>query len=71
MVRVSPGEVALLVESWNSHQQIGTAVRVLRDDGSVLKTKTRSEAWMVGSMPVVQVEGIAGGYSLFRVAVDR
>jgi len=70
MVRMSEAEVALMVESWNAHQRPGTAVRVLLDDGSFRKTKTRSEAWLVGPMPVVQVEGIGGGYSLLRVAVD-
>jgi len=69
-VRMSNTEVALMVDSWNAHQRVGTAVRVLLDDGSFWKTKTRSEAWMVGLMPVVRVEGIGGGYSLLRVAVD-
>ena len=69
-MRMSNTEVALMVDSWNAHQRVGTAVRVLLDDGSFWKTKTRSEAWMVGLMPVVQVEGIGGGYSLLRVAVD-
>jgi len=70
MPRIADREVALLVESWNAHQRLGTAVRVLLDDGTYRKTKTRSEAWVVGSMPVVQVEGIGGGFSLFRVAPD-
>ena len=69
-MRMSNTEVALMVDSWNAHQRVGTAVRVLLDDGSFWKTKTRSEAWMVGLMPVVRVEGIGGGYSLLRVAVD-
>lgn len=70
MVRMSEGEVKLLFDSWNAHHRIGTAVRVLLDDGSFRKSKTVSEAWFVGAMPVVKVEGIAGGYSLLRVAVD-
>jgi hypothetical protein len=67
---ISEAEVKLLVDSWNAHYGFGTAVRVLLDDGTFRKTKTRSNAWMVGPMPVIQVEGIAGGYRLFRVAVD-
>ena len=64
-------EVLLLVDSWNAHWVIGTSVRVLLDDGSFRKTKTRSEAWIVaGKHPLVSVEGIGGGYSLFRVAPD-
>jgi len=70
MVRISVAEVALMVASWNAHQRVGVAVRVLRDDGTFRKTRTASEAWMVGPMPVVKVEGIAGGFSLFRVAPD-
>ena len=70
MVRMSEAEVALMVASWNAHHKAGTAVRVLLDDGSFRKTKTRSEAWLLGPMPVVHVEGIGGGYSLLRVAVD-
>jgi len=70
MVRMSEAEVTLMVDSWNAHQAVGTEVRVLLDDGSFRKTKTRSEAWRLGPMPVVQVEGIGGGYSLRRVAVD-
>lgn len=72
MVRISEGEVKLMVDSWNAHQRIGTAVRVLLDDGSFRKTKTMSEAWVVaaGRLPLVHVEGIGGGYSLLRVAPD-
>ena len=70
MVKMADREVALLVESWNAHWRSGTAVRVLLDDGSFRKTKTASEAWMVGPMPVVKVEGLGGGFSLLRVAPD-
>jgi hypothetical protein len=70
MVRLSDGEVALMVAAWNAHNRVGTAVRVLLDDGSFRKSRTASEAWMVGPMPVVKFEGIGGGYSLLRVAVD-
>ena len=70
MIKMSEAEVVLLVDSWNAHQRIGTAVRVLLDDGSIRKTTTRSEAWLLGPMPVVLMEGIGGGYSLLRVAVD-
>ena len=63
-------DVKQMVVSWNAHWRVGQAVRVLLDDGSFRKTKTRSEAWIVCGRPLVQVEGIAGGYSLRRVAPD-
>lgn len=71
MPYISEREVELLVAAWNAHNRMGTAVRVLRDDGNFLKSKTVSEAWLLGGgMPVVKVDGIAGGFSLLRVAVD-
>lgn len=64
-------ENQLMVDAWNAHNRVGTVVRVLLDDDSFRKTKTASEAWLLGGgMPVVKVEGIGGGYSLYRVAVD-
>ena len=29
MVRMSEAEVALMVDAWNAHQRVGTAVRIL------------------------------------------
>jgi hypothetical protein len=70
-VTLKEGEVKLMVDSWNAHYAVPMSVRVLLDDGSFRKTKTRSEAWVPASgWPLVQVEGIGGGYSLFRVAPD-
>jgi hypothetical protein len=64
-------EAAFQVESWNAHNRVGQAVRVLLDDGSFRKGKTELEAWVVcGRFPVVGVSGIAGGFSLLRVAPD-
>jgi len=63
-------EVKLMVDAWNAHQRIGQAVRVLLDDGSFRKSKTRGEAWVASGQPLVQVEGIGGGYSLYRVVPD-
>ena len=36
-------------------------------DKSKLVTKTRSMSWMLGTTPVILIEGIAGGYLLTRV----
>jgi len=63
-------EVKLMVDDWNAHQRIGQAVRVLLDDASFRKSKTRSEAWIASGQPLVLVEGICGGYSLYRVVPD-
>jgi hypothetical protein len=63
-------EVKLMVDAWNAHQRIGQAVRMMLDDGSFRKSKTRSEAWIASGQPLVQVEGLGGGYSLYRVAPD-
>jgi hypothetical protein len=63
-------EVKLMVDAWNAHQRIGQAVRMMLDDGSFRKSKTRSEAWIASGQPLVQVEGLGGGYSLYRVVPD-
>ena len=63
-------EAKLRVDDWNAHQRKGQAVRVLLDDGSFRKSKTRSEAWVASGQPLVLVEGICGGYSLHRVVAD-
>lgn len=57
-----------LCEVWNQFYPEGTPVKVVRDMGDVLETTTRSRAWLIPSGSVlVQVKGIAGGYSLSRV----
>lgn len=56
-----------LCDAWKYPE--GTPVRVRKDDGAVLETKTRSEAWMLGGhTAVIMVEGISGCYSLERVS---
>ena len=50
----------------------GTCVSVKLDDGTEVWTMTTSEAWLVGSHPIVKLESTAehrfsGGYSLLRV----
>ncbi len=57
------------VERWNRSHRIGTPVIVVRDDKSEFQTVTRSDAWLLGGhSAVIQVEGIAGAYSLSRVS---
>jgi hypothetical protein len=56
------------VQQWNDRHPVGTEVVVTRDDGTELRTATRSEAWTLGGgQAVVKVAGISGGYSLDRV----
>lgn len=57
----------MIVGAWNEHHQIGMDVIVTKDDGGEIQTKTRSSAWLIGSIPVIQIEGVAGCYALDRV----
>lgn len=55
-------------KAWNSLHPVGTEVHVTKDDGTVVQTKTRSEAWaLMGHTAVVQLEGLSGCYLLDRV----
>lgn len=61
-------DLAKEAEEWNRLYPSGTPVEVTRDNGSILTTKTRSEAWVMGEHScVVMVDGISGGYLLERV----
>ena len=57
----------MIVDAWNVDNPVGTSVIVTRDDQEEIQTKTRSSAWLIGSIPVIQIEGIAGCYALDRV----
>ena len=52
---------------WNSKHTVGCPVVLTKDDGSTIKTKTRSQAWNLCGTAVVMVDGIAGGYDLSRI----
>lgn len=55
------------VDNWNAKHPVGTEVRVMRDFGGPVFTKTRSEAWMLGGhTAVIMLEDISGAYSLDR-----
>jgi len=54
-------------EAWNAAHPVGTEVDVTRDDGLVLRTRTRSIAWRICDHASVMVDGISGGYLLSRV----
>jgi hypothetical protein len=62
-----------LVEKWKNIPD-GTPVIVTKDDGTEFHTKKRSVPWMLGAScrdaghtAVMMVEGITGGYGLWRI----
>src|ERR1700687_43814 len=66
-----------LAEKWKDVPE-GTPVIVTKDDGSEFHTKTRSKPWMLGASSrdqghtaVIMVEGITGGYGLWRVRKEE
>lgn len=64
----SRSELERICKNWNAKHAVGKWVRVRRDDGSQLITKTRSEAWVLsGHTAVIMVEQITGAYLLDRV----
>ena len=59
-----------LIGEFNTANQIGIEVDVKKDDGSIVRTKTRSKAWLMGGhTAMILLEGISGGYMLQRVTV--
>jgi len=70
MENIKALEVKLMVDAWNAHHWINQVVRVMLDDGSFRMSMTRSKAWIASGQPLVEVEGISGGYSLYRVVTD-
>ncbi len=63
-----------LVEAWNKEHKLGIDVIVVKDDQTEERTKTRSEAFMLGKSDeypghtaVIFLEGISGCYALKRV----
>lgn len=64
----SPLELERICKAWNDRHPVGKWVRVLRDDGVRLITKTQSPAYVLGGhSAVIMVEGITGCYSLDRL----
>lgn len=57
------------VDDWNMTSADGVIVDVTRDDATVLRTRTRLNAFVSpdGITPVIMVEGISGWYLLDRV----
>lgn len=62
-------QLELEVSTWNDKNDVGCDCEVKKDDGSIFKTKTRSDAWVLsGHSAVISVEGIFGCYLLNRVS---
>ncbi len=58
------------LELWNSLNPVGSPCELTLDDGSVLRTETRSPAWNLGhGQAVVSVLGRSGGQMLERVRI--
>lgn len=56
------------VDAWNAKYSIGQEVDLTKDDGQVMRTKTRSEAEVLsGHTAVVWLDGVRGCYLLDRV----
>lgn len=67
MNRINLAAQKRLFEKWST-VPVGTPVTVRMDDGSDLRTLTRSEPWLLGhGAAVIKVDGITGGYLLDRV----
>uniref|UniRef100_A0A6H1ZW99 Uncharacterized protein n=1 Tax=viral metagenome TaxID=1070528 RepID=A0A6H1ZW99_9ZZZZ len=58
----------LIVENWNLLYDVGIDVNARKDLGEIVKTKTRSKAWLLGGhTPVILLNGIRGCCCLDRV----
>jgi len=56
-------------DNFNRRNPVGTPVAVQKDNGSIVETKTRSQAYVMSEhTPVVFVDGISGCYALSRVS---
>jgi len=59
-----------VVREFNELVNIGDSVVLIEDKGSRTTTRTRSEAWIIGSgAALVKVEGKTGGYDLTRIRI--
>lgn len=67
-MRATPAARRAIVDVWNDENPPGTAVIVVKDDGTRSNMKTTSLAVVLGGhTPVVWLDGISGCYSLDRV----
>ena len=64
------GNAAQEAKRWNYAHGEGTTVLVRRDDGSVIRGRTTSSAYVASGRAVVHVDCIRGFYVLERVTCD-
>jgi len=57
------------VNLWNEKYSEGQRVSLMKDDGEIIITKTRSSAWVMGCSAVALFEGIRGSYLLSRATI--
>ncbi len=61
----------MTVEEFNKRYPVGTPVVVRKDDGSLMETKVKSRAKMLGDNAVAWFCGIRGCYLLSRVILMK
>lgn len=59
--------VRFKVETWEDQYPLGCEVIVTKDDGTEVRTRTRSTPFVLGGVPVVSLEDVSGPYALERV----
>jgi len=59
-----------ICDRFNAQCPVGGVVTLEKDDGRILTTVTRSEAYVLsGHTPVIFVKGVTGCYALERVKI--
>jgi len=65
--RPNPKQLRQAVADWNLQHGIGRKVKVTKDDGDTVVSRTSSMAWIMGDhSAVIMIEGIVGAYRLDR-----
>jgi len=61
-------KIVASIDSWNCNNAVGTPVNYRTDAGTIVKTKTRSPAEVLGNhTPVIWLAGVGGCVALDRV----
>lgn len=62
-----PKDLQKQCDDWNAKHPVGTEVEVLKDNGTIERTKTRSKAYVMSEhTAVIFLDGISGCYLLSR-----
>lgn len=57
----------LQLDDWNRLHPVGSDCYLKLDDGTLVKTKTRTPAWLASGFAIASVNGKAGGWDLDRI----